>query len=162
MKEIFEKLGLGGWDILFHAVNLVILIVALYFLLFKPVKKIIAGHRQKLDEIYKENRRMHEETEELKNSYDEMKQNALAESARISEKAARRSGEIIEEAQRKADAIVENAQKEAVAERHRIKNELHDSVGHIAVEIAGKILEREVSEEDNRRIIDESLSEWEK
>lgn len=68
MKEIFEKLGLGGWDILFHAVNLVILIVALYFLLFKPVKKIIAGHRQKLDEIYKENRRMHEETEELKNS----------------------------------------------------------------------------------------------
>ena len=41
MKEILEKLGLGGWEILFHAVNLAILIVALYFLLYKPVKKLL-------------------------------------------------------------------------------------------------------------------------
>lgn len=162
MKEILEKLGLGGWEILFHFINLVILVVALYFLLFKPVKKIIAGHRKKLDDIYSENSKMREETDALKSSYEDMKQKALEESAQISERAVVRSGEIIEEAQRKADAIVENAQKEAIAERHRIKNELHDTVGHIAVEIAGKILEREVNEEDNKRIIDESLAEWEK
>ena len=162
MKEMLSKLGLDGWSLLFHFINLVILVVALYFLLYSPVKKIIAGHRKKLDEIYDENKRMHEETEELKNSYEETKQKAIEESAQISERAVVRSGEIIEDARKMADAIIESAQKEAVAEKHRIQNELHDSVGHIAVEIAGKILEREVSEEDNRRIIDESLSEWEK
>ena len=46
--------------------------------------------------------------------------------------------------------------------RHSMQNDLHDSVGHISVEIAEKIFQREVSEEDNKLIIDESLSEWEK
>lgn len=162
MKEILQKLGLGGWEILFHIVNLALLIVALYFLLYKPVKKIIAGHRKKLDDIYAENKRLQEEADDLKNAYDEMKQKAVSESAEITARATQRSGEIIEEAHKKADAILESAQKEAAGERQRMQHELHDTVGHIAVEIAEKILEREVNEDDNRRIIDESLSEWEK
>ncbi len=162
MKKIIEELGLGGWDILFHIVNLAILIVALYFLLYKPVKKIIESHRKKLDDIYAESDRIREENENLKSEYEDIRQKALSESAQIGERAAERGREIVEDAQRKADTIIESAQKEALTERHRIQNELHDSVGHIAVEIAGKILEREVNEEDNRRIIDESLSEWEK
>lgn len=161
MKEILEKLGLGGWEILFHAVNLAILIVALYFLLYKPVKKIIANHRNKLEDIRKENARLREETETFKERCDGMKQKALEESAQISRRAAQRGAEIVEEAQNKAAAILENARKEALTERNRMQHELHDSVGHIAVEIAEKILEREVNEKDNRKIIDESLSEWE-
>ena len=90
-----------------------------------------------------------------------MKQKALEESAQISRRAAQRGAEIVEEAQNKAAAILENARKEALTERNRMQHELHDSVGHIAIEIAEKILEREVNEKDNRKIIDESLSEWE-
>lgn len=86
----------------------------------------------------------------------------MEESAAIGERAAARSREIVEDAQKEASVILENAQKEAIAEKQRVQHELHDSVGHIAVEIAEKILEREVSIEDNKRIIDESLSEWEK
>lgn len=162
MGELFKKLGLGGWEILFHAINLVLLVVALYFLLYKPVKNIVANHRKKLDDINSENLRMREETDALKNEYSDMKQKALEESATISKRAEERSKEIIEEAQQKADAILESAQKEALLEKQRIKHELYDSVGHIAVDIAEKILSREVSEEDNRKLIDESLSEWEK
>lgn len=162
MSKIFTELGLGGWEILFHVINLAILVVALYFLVYGPVKRIVAAHKKKLDDIAQENRRMHEENEALKCEYDEMKQKAVEESAAIGSKAMERSKEIVEEAHRKADAIVENAQKEALVERQRIQHELHDSVGHIAVEIAEKILKREVSEEDNKRIIDEGLSEWEK
>lgn len=162
MGKIFENLGIDGFEILFHAINLIILIVAMYLLLFKPVKKIIASRRQKLDDIRKENERMREETESMKSGYEEIKQKALEESAVISERAVARGNEIVEEAQKEAAAILENAQKEAVAEKQRVQHELYDSVGHIAVEIAEKILEREVSEEDNKRIIDESLSEWDK
>ena len=162
MGEIFEKLGISGWSILFHAVNLVILVVALYFLLYKPVKKIVANHRKKLDDIYAENARITEENETLKHEYDDMKQKAVEESAQIRKAAVERSNEIVAEANAKADAIIENAQHEAVAEKQRIQSELHDTVGHIAVDIAAKILEREVSAEDNKRIIDESLSEWDK
>ena len=161
MKEILEKLGLGGWSVLFHAVNLALLIVALYFLLYKPVKKIVENSRKNLEEMKRENIRLREETEAFKEQCDGMKQKALEESAAISGRAAERGAEIIEEAQNKADAILENARKEALTERNRMQHELHDSVGHIAVEIAEKILEREVSEEDNRKLIDESLSEWE-
>ncbi|MCI8412736.1 MAG: ATP synthase F0 subunit B [Clostridia bacterium] len=162
MGEIFRKLGLSGWEILFHAVNLIILVVALYFLLYKPIKKIVSNHKKKLDEIYRENNRMREQAEALRCDCDNIKQSALEESAAIGERAAARSREIVEDAQKEASVILENAQKEAIAEKQRVQHELHDSVGHIAVEIAEKILEREVSIEDNKRIIDESLSEWEK
>ncbi|MCI8458431.1 MAG: F0F1 ATP synthase subunit B [Clostridia bacterium] len=162
MQTILQKLGLGGWDILFHVVNLVLLIAALYFLLYKPVKKIIAGHRKKLENIYAENKRMQEQADALQNEIDEMKRQAEEESAQIGARALQRSKDIVEDARKKADEILENAQKEAVVERHRLQNELHESVGHIAVEIAEKILEREVNEEDNRRIIEAGLSEWEK
>ena len=50
--EIFENLGLSLTSIVFHTINLVILIVALHFLLYKPVKKMIANHKAKLNDIF--------------------------------------------------------------------------------------------------------------
>lgn len=39
--DILEKLGLSWMSVLFHVLNLLILIAALYYLLYKPVRKMI-------------------------------------------------------------------------------------------------------------------------
>ena len=162
--SIFERLGISWTSILFHLVNVVILIVALYFLLYKPVKKIIYNHRQKLKDVFDENKKLEEDALEMKQKYEGMiedvKQEAMRVSAEAAEKAQRKSDEIINHAKEQADNILENAKKDVAASKLRLKNEFRDSVSKMAVDIAEKVLEREVSEEDNKDIIDACLKEW--
>ena len=42
-------------------------------------------------------------------------------------------------------------------EKERLKSDFKDAVGKLGVEIAEKVLEREISERDNNDIIDKSL-----
>lgn len=164
--QIFEKLGLGLFEICFHTLNLIILIVALTFLLFKPIKKMIDNHKAKLNDIFEQNQKLNSEANEMKHKYDqllsEMKQEVMRVSAEAAEKAQAKSDEMIESAKEQAKNIVDTAKKEVAAEKLRLKNDFRDSVAGLAVEIAGKVLAREVKPSDNKKIIDECLSEWEK
>ena len=161
---IFERLGLGWFEILFHVINLIILAVALYFLLFKPVKKLVANHKKKLDDVFEQNQKLNAEAIERKHEYDRLLEDAKQEMMRAgteaTEKAQVRSEELLREAQQQADYLLESAKKEAAAEKLRMKNEVRDTVGHLAVDIAEKVLQREVSVDDNQKIIDECLREW--
>ena len=43
----------------------------------------------------------------------------------------------------------------------QLKAEYRDSVNKLAVQIAQKLLEREISEKDNAELIEQVLSDWE-
>lgn len=163
--NVFETLGLDWMTILFYVINLIILIAFLTLLLYKPIKKMLKKNREKIDEIYEENDRLKHESDELKSKYDEMVSDAKVESVRVAaevaESAQVKSEEIIAAAQKQADEIISEAKKNALVERERYKTEYKDSVGTLAVEIAQKLLEREVSKKDNSVLIEEVLSDWE-
>lgn len=163
--KIFEQLGLGWWEILFHAVNLIILITALYFLLYKPVKRMIANHRAKLNAVIEENSKLNAEANEIKHQYDKMVADVKDEAAKVvaeaTEKTKKKSEETLAQARAQAKTIVENAKREAAAETQRMKLDYQEKVSDIAIAMAEKVLAREVSKEDNKKIIDECLKEWE-
>lgn len=163
--NVFETLGLNWMTILFYVINLIILIAFLTLLLYKPVKKMLKKNREKTEEIYEENDRLKHESDELKSKYGEMVSDAKVESVRVAaevaESAQVKSEEIIAAAQKQADEIISEAKKNALVERERYKTEYKDSVGTLAVEIAQKLLEREVSKKDNSVLIEEVLSDWE-
>ena len=165
ISSIFDNLGISWTSMLFHLVNLVILIVALFFLLYKPVKKIVQNQREKAKEVFEENKRLNEEALEMQHKYEglieESKQEAMRVSAEAAQKAQEKSDEIIRHAQEQADNIVESAKKDVEASKIRLQNEFRESVSKMAVDIAEKVLEREVSEKDNKAIIDACLKEWE-
>lgn len=163
--NIFESLGLGLWEILFHTVNLLILIIALRFLLYKPVKRMIENHKTKLNEVFEQNQKLNSEASAMKQKYDTMLEEAKQEVMKVSAQAAHnaemKSEETIEEAKLQAKNILENAKKEAIAEKQRLANDYRDSVSRLAVEIAEKVLEREINEKDNKKIIEECIAQWE-
>lgn len=163
--DVFENLGLGWQDILFHTVNLLILIVALRFLLYKPMRRIIDNHKAKLNDMFEQSKKLSDEAEQAKLKYEKLMEDARQEAVKIglqaAESAKRKSEETVDEAKRKAQNIIDEAKREVSAERERFKNDFRESVSHLAVDIAEKILEREISEEDNRKIIDECLRQWE-
>lgn len=166
MAEIIENLGLGVLEICFHTMNLLILIIVLRLLLFKPVMKMIENHKAKLNDIFEQNQKLNAEATEMKHKYDqllvEMKEEVIKVSAEANEKAQAKSSEMIDGAKKQASAIVETAKKEVMAEKARLKNDFTSTVSSLAIEIAGKVLEREVNVSDNKKIIENCLNEWEK
>ncbi|MCH5162533.1 MAG: ATP synthase F0 subunit B [Clostridiales bacterium] len=163
--NIFDALGLDWRSILFYLGNLVILLVILGLLLYKPIKKMLKNKRDSLNSVYDENEKLKSESEKLQADYDKKVEELQTESARLSaevaETAQARADAIIGEAQAKAKSIVDAAKKDALVQKEQLKTEYRDSVNELAVGIAQKLLEREITEADNAALIEQALSEWE-
>ncbi len=163
--NILEVFGLDWVSILIYLGNLVLLIAVLVLVLYKPVRNMLREKRKNLDDVYQENERLKAESESLRAQYDkmvvEMKlQNAKA-AAEIAEVAQNRADEILKEAQAQAEAVIGAAKKQSATQMEQLKAEYRDSVNKLAVQIAQKLLEREISEKDNAALIEQVLSDWE-
>ena len=63
--------------------------------------------------------------------------------------AALQSEEMLKEATAQAAALKSKAESDIAQEKRKAVNEIKDEIGGMAVEIAGKVIEREISEEDH-------------
>ncbi len=164
-SDILTKLGLDWKSILFYVVNFIILLGALIALLYKPVKKMLKNKRQSIDGVYAENEQLKAESEKLKADYDKMVADMKLENARVAAKVADAAQElaiaVLAEAQEQAQSIVNSAKKEAATQMEQLKGEYRNSVNGLAVQIAEKLLEREISDRDNAALIEQVLSDWE-
>ncbi|HEY8423932.1 MAG TPA: F0F1 ATP synthase subunit B [Clostridia bacterium] len=165
MNQLLENLGLSWQSMLFYAINLVILIAAIRFLVYKPVKKIIDKRKEQIEYLFVENERLNKEALELKKSHEKTLQETRQEVARMTEEmtkdAQEKSRQIIEEAQRKAQEIIDKARKQIEEEKARAINEYKEQVPVIAMDLAQKIIQREINEQDNKKLIEEALNKWE-
>ena len=67
------------------------------------------------------------------------------------------SEEMLKEASSQVTAMKEKAEKDIAQEKRKAVNEIKGEIGGMAVEIAGKVIEREISEEDHAKLIDEFI-----
>ena len=69
------------------------------------------------------------------------------------------SEEIIGDAKDKAQAKLERAEEEIAQEKKKAMTELKDDVSALSVDIAEKLLGREIDEKDHAELIDKFISE---
>ena len=102
-----------------------------------------------------------DEAEAMKAEYEQNLQNARAEAneivANAQKTATARGEEIVGEARAQAAALKQKAEADIAQERKKAVNEVKDEIGGIAMEIASKVVEREIREEDHRDLIDEFI-----
>lgn len=152
-------LELSPLEIGIHILNVVVLFVVLRLLLYKPVLKYMKKRENtfanKIDEL--DNRE--KELIRQKEQYDSMMADAENQAAAIitksNEMAREHAKEIIDNAKQYSREMVLRAKKEIEAEKVQTRADLKVEITDMAVKIAEKVLEREVSVEDNRKIIDE-------
>ena len=163
--NILEVFGLDWKSMLFYVVNFLILLAALIGLLYKPVKNMLKKKRESLDEVYAENEKLKAESEAHNAEYNKKMEELKLENARIAATAAEaaqaKADAIIEEAQEQAKSIVDAAKKESATQMEQLKGEYRESVNSLAVKVAQKLLEREITESDNNALIEQVLSDWE-
>ena len=164
--NIFDALGLDWKSLLFYLGNFVILVTVLVLLLYKPIKKMLQNKRKALNDIAEDHARLKKKREKQKTEYDkqleELKVKNAELSAEIVESAQKRAEAIVAEAQKRAQSIEDAAKRDALSQQEQLKNEYRDSVNRLAVVIAQKMLEREITDKDNAELIEQVLSDWEK
>ena len=160
--ELYQALiTLDGWTFLAQICNLMIQLVIFKKFLLKPIKQVIADRKAKADSEIADAQKLRTEAEAMKADYEQNLQNARTEANQIvataQKTATARSEEIVGEARAQAAALKQKAEADIAQERKKAVNEVKDEIGGIAMEIASKVVEREISEKDHKDLIDEFI-----
>ena len=160
--ELYQALiTLDGWTFLAQICNLMIQLLIFKKLLLNPVKNVIAERKAKADSQIADATKLRTEAEAMKAEYEQNLQNARAEAneivANAQKTATARGEEIVGEARAQAAALKQKAEADIAQERKKAVNEVKDEIGGIAMEIASKVVEREISEKDHKDLIDEFI-----
>ena len=160
--QLYQALiTLDGWTFLAQICNLMIQLVIFKKLLLNPVKKVIAERKAKADSQIADAEKLRTEAEAMKAEYEQNLQNARTEANQIvaaaQKTATARSEELLGEARAQAAALKQKAEADIAQERKKAVNEVKDEIGGMAMEIASKVVEREISEADHKDLIDEFI-----
>ena len=151
------------WQILISMVNLLILTLIIKKFLYKPVKKMMDARRAAIDEDYAQAKTAREEAEKTRHHYEEAMAAAKMTGDQIIADANRtaeyRSNEIVAQAREKASEIRRQAEADAVLERKKAEDEMKHEIANVSAQLTGKLLQREINEEDHRNLIDSFLND---
>lgn len=157
-------LGIDFAEIGLHILNFAILFVALYLLLYKPVKKFIAKRRDAYRAVEEENKKAAEEAEKIKSEYSVLMEKAREDAVKIAEeahvKAKLTEAQVLESAKAEADKILDEAKIDAETLKRQAQEEVATSVASLASSLASEILSREIAENDNDNAIEAIISDW--
>ena len=160
-NAVQEFISITPWTIIFQICNLLILFTLMKKLLFKRVMAILEARQQEIDVIYGDADKAKTDAEQMKAEYTERMSNARAEADRLVKNAvdtANRRGEtIVQEARDEAVHLKQKAEADIELERRKAYSELVGEISGMAVDIAGKMVEREINAEDHRELVEEFI-----
>jgi len=149
--------GLYVWTILTF--------LLLFFLLtkfaWKPLLKALAEREEKIrsslekaDEAQQKLERLGAEGEEIIGKARAEAQSIVSDGKKASEKV---RGEIETKAKEKANTIVAQAEKQITAEKEKAISDIRSEVAALSIQIAEKLIRKNLSKKDNMTLIKESL-----
>ena len=161
--EKFEAfVGVNPWTMLFAWLNLLILYLFLKKLAFTPLKNMIDSRQKEIDDMYSDAENSQANAKQLKAQYEEKISHANEESEEILKNAVRRAQlkeeEILREADAKATRVLERAEEQIELEKKRAINDVKNEVSSMAIGIASAVIERDVSADEHRELIDDFIN----
>ena len=161
--QFLDVISVNVWAILASLANLLLLTWIIKKFLFKPVKKMLDARRAAIDEDYAQAKAAREEAEESRLNYEAAMAAARQTSDQIIADASRtaeyRSNEIVAEARERASEIRRQAETDALLERKKAEDEMKHEIANVSAQLTGKLLQREINEEDHRELIDSFLKD---
>ncbi|MCD7834294.1 MAG: F0F1 ATP synthase subunit B [Lachnospiraceae bacterium] len=160
--DVQNLVGLVPWTFIAQICNLFIQMYLIKRFLFKPINNILEKRKAAADAEIREATKAKEEAQAMKADYEQSMLEAKTKANDILTNAQKtatvQSEEILREASQQAASMKAKAESDIAQEKRKAVNEIKDEIGSMAVEIAGKVIEREVSEEDHAKLIDEFIA----
>ena len=142
-----------------HILNAIVLYFVLRLLLYKPILKFMKKREKSFSDKVELLDTQEKELVQQKQQYDQMMSDAQSQAAAIltrsNEMARGHAKELIDDAKEQSRELVLRARKEIAIEKEQTQLGMKSEIVDMAVQIAEKVLKREVSAEDNQKVIDE-------
>lgn len=150
-------------DSIFLAINVFILFICMSYLLFNPVRDMLAKRREKIQTDIETAAHNKDDAMALKAEYEaklkEVDKEAEMILAEARKKALKREEEIVEQAKAEANRILERAHNEVLLEQKRVADDMKKEMIRIASAMAGKVVAQSMNAEIQDTLIDETLKE---
>ncbi|OHR04512.1 F0F1 ATP synthase subunit B [Staphylococcus sp. HMSC078A03] len=161
-------LGVAGGGVEWGTVIVTVITFAILLALLKkfawgPLKEVMDKRERDInrdideaEEAKLNAQKLEEENKKtLKQTQDEVQR--ILEDARV--QARKQHEEIIHEANIRANGMIETAQSEINSEKERALADINNQVSELSVLIASKVLKKEISEQDQKELVDKYLKE---
>lgn len=156
--QTLDVISVNIWQMLASLANLVLLFLMVKKFLYKPVKKMLETRHNAIQSDYDAAAQAKEKAVSDQKAYEEKLRGAKEESEKIIKTAVGiandREKEILAEAKQKADGIVRQAENDAILERKKAEDGIKKEIVEVSSLLTEKLLEREVSADDHKRLID--------
>ena len=163
MGEFQSFIGVDFWTALFTLLNfLAVFFVGKHFL-WGPVTKMVQDRQKEIDDMYSEADTARASAKAMEAEY----QGKLADARNTSEQIVRdavnrgqaREEEIIRQASAEASAMMDKAVADIALEKKKAINDAKNEIADIAMEIAGKVVGRQLSDVDQTKLVDQFIDE---
>lgn len=163
MEEVLQILNPMTSTIFWSIVVFVILVIVLWKFVLKPVNNMISKRQEeirgKVDDADRKSLEANDYLEEQKKSIDKARIEAKKIIGEGKEAARKIKEEIEHQASEKSKLMIEDALTEIRSEKNRSINEVKDEMVDIALSASQKMISRTLSEEDHKKLIEESLKD---
>lgn len=164
MEKFQQFVTIAPWTMIFTWINLIILVLIMKKLLLKPVLNMLKARDEEVNAMYSKAEEAQKNAEGLEAEYTEKLAFAKEEASKIMKEAKHdatlRGEEIVGEAKKEASAILEKAHKEIEREKENAVSEIKGDIASIAVEIAQKVIEKDLQEKDHEKLVSEFIDSW--
>jgi F-type H+-transporting ATPase subunit b len=150
-------------EVIWSIVNFAIILWALHKFLYKPLLGAITAREKEINDSLNKAKEDRIEADRLRKDFESQINNAQREAHEIiakATKAATATKEQIEsEARAKAVEMLENATKTIEREKAKAIAELREEVASLAIAVAGKVIEKNLDEAEQKRLAERFVAE---
>ena len=163
MKSVqsLDIISVNIWQILISLINLLLLFLMLKKFLFKPVQNILAARQAQVDQVYEDADQRLKSATDMKQEYEQRLSTARDEADTLVRNATvtaqQRGEQLLSEAQQQASRLKQKAEAEIEQQKQQMLNEVRQDISGLAVDIAAKVIEREIKQGDYDAFVDEFI-----
>ena len=163
MERLFDLDMQLVHDVILLAIAVFFLFLAMSYLLFNPVRKMLEDRKLKIRTELDDAAADKNDAAELKAQYEEklkgIDKEAEAILSEARQKALHNEAKIVEEAKEEAARIIARANEEALLEKKRVVDEMKQEMISVAAAMAAKVISANIDINIQNQLVDETIKE---
>ncbi|MDD4286765.1 MAG: ATP synthase F0 subunit B [Candidatus Peribacteraceae bacterium] len=161
--ELLTKLGINWQLLIAQIVNFLIVMGVLGYFLYRPILNLLDSRTERIRKAMEEAKRIENQAQEMAKLREEAMKRLDRESGehfdRIRKEAAELQEQMHATAKKEAEAMIQNALKRIDEERRSMMEDVMKTVNTVIVRMTEKLLEREFTPADQKRIQEQLVQE---
>lgn len=155
--DILTKLGINWQLLIAQIVNFAIIAGVLTYFVYRPVLNLLDARRERIRKAMEDVERIENQKKDMEELRTKRLTEADQEAGTLLEEA-KKQGEqtrddIIAAAKREADEMIAKGRQLIAAERRQAYEEVHQNLAQLIIKLTEKILEREFTPADQKRLV---------